>query len=312
MQNFVPRIWAIGGGKGGTGKSFFTGSLGFLLAEQGHRTVMVDLDLGAANLHTLVGLPHPERGIADFLHRRVADLAATIVPTPHPRLGLISGAMNNLDMPNIPHEQKMKLMRHLTRLPCDYVLLDLGAGTAYNTIDFFMIADLGIFVTTPEPTAIENIYRLIRSVYIRKIHQILKTHHFKLFAKEAEAHNPLATVSNPDVLLEIIARLDPEKSAALEAALEAFEFKLAINQLHKRDSRNIGPLICNIVGKHLGMNIEPLGNIIFDDRVHHAVCNRVPFLKLYPYAQTATQLRECCRQLLAANGAASAFQRVVN
>jgi flagellar biosynthesis protein FlhG len=311
MQNAMPHIWTIGGGKGGTGKSFFTGSLGFLLAAQGCKTLLIDLDLGAANLHTIVGLPHPEKSIADFIHKRVATLEETVVATPHPNLSLISGAMNNLDMPNLAHEQKQKLLRNLTGLPYEYILLDLGAGTAYNTIDFFLIADVGIFITTPEPTAIENIYRLIRSVYFRKIHQVLKTYDFKALAGEAEQQNPLATVSNPDLLLPIIARLDPAKGAILEEALGAFEFKLAVNQLRKQDSPNIGMLICKIIGKHLGLKMQPIGNVGFDDRVHYAVCKKRPFLELYPYTPTALDLRECCRFLLAANPSSPVLRKVM-
>ena len=311
MQNLKPLIWTIGGGKGGTGKSFFTGSLGFLLAARGCKTLLVDLDLGAANLHTIVGLPYPDKSIADFIHKRVANLEETIVSTPYPNLSLISGAMNNLDMPNLAHEQKLKLQRSLTRLPFEYILLDLGAGTAYNTIDFFLIADVGIFVTTPEPTAIENIYRLIRSVYFRKIHQVLKTYDFKTLTGEAERENPLATISNPDLLLPIIARLDPAKGAILEEALGTFEFKLALNQLRKQDSQNIGMLICKIVGKHLGLKMHPIGNIGFDDRVHYAVCKMRPFLEQYPYAQTALDLQECCRFLLSANDSPPVLRKIM-
>ncbi|MDA8126121.1 MAG: AAA family ATPase [Deltaproteobacteria bacterium] len=312
MPDAMPHIWTIGGGKGGTGKSFFTGSLGFLLAAQGARTLLIDLDLGAANLHTIVGVSHPEKSIADFIHKRVVTLEEAVVSTPHPNLSLISGAMNNLDMPNLAHEQKQKLLRNLARLPYEYVLLDLGAGTAYNTIDFFLTADVGIFITTPEPTAIENIYRLIRSVYFRKIHQVLKTYDFKALAGEAERQNPLATISNPDLLLPIIARLDPAKGALLEEALGAFEFKLVLNQLRKQDSQNIGALICKIVGKHLGLKMEAIGNVGFDDRVHYAVCKKRPFLELYPYTPTALDLRECCRCLQSASQGTPALQKIVD
>ena len=57
----MPQIWPIGGGKGGTGKSFVTGSLGILLAREGYQTLLIDLDLGAANLHTTIGAPNPEK-----------------------------------------------------------------------------------------------------------------------------------------------------------------------------------------------------------------------------------------------------------
>ena len=155
----MPNIWSIGGGKGGSGKSFITGNLGILLAKGGYKTLLVDVDLGAANLHTIIGLPHPEKSISDFVNKKVGTLQETVEPTPVPNLYLISGAMNNLDIANLAHEQKLKITRNISKLSYDYILLDLGAGTAFNTIDFFMVSDTGIFVTTPEPTSIENIYR---------------------------------------------------------------------------------------------------------------------------------------------------------
>ncbi|MCJ7664955.1 MAG: P-loop NTPase, partial [Desulfobacterales bacterium] len=50
-------IWAIAGGKGGIGKSFVTANLGIALCERGKKVIVVDADLGGANLHTLLGIP---------------------------------------------------------------------------------------------------------------------------------------------------------------------------------------------------------------------------------------------------------------
>ncbi len=310
MENPAPCIWPIGGGKGGTGKSFFTGSLGILLAKLGHRTLLVDLDLGAANLHTIIGLPSTQKSLSDFIRKKAACLEETVVPTPFPNLYLISGAMNALDIANLAHEQKAKILRNITKLSYDCILLDLGAGTSFNTIDFFLLSDSGIFLTTPEPTSIENIYRLIRSVYFRKIRQILKAHSFRVLAEEAQHRNEKATVSNPGLLLAMVKELDPEKGALLERAMEAFSFKLAVNQFRKQDNPQMGELICRIVRKHLGLKIDFIGNVAFDDRVHNAVCKTSPFLALYPYTQTALDLRECCRLLLPVKAPSAAAQRI--
>jgi flagellar biosynthesis protein FlhG len=298
MEGPVPQIWPIGGGKGGTGKSFITGSLGFLLAKQGYRTLLIDVDLGAANLHTIVGVPNSSKSIADFINKKITTLEEAVVATSLPNLFLISGAMNNLDMANLAHEPKMKVLRGVARLSYDYILLDLGAGTSYNTIDFFMVSNTGIFVTTPEPTSIENIYRLIRSVYFRKIHHVLKTYNFKTLADEAERRNPKATISNPDLLLDVMSELDPEKGALLKNALGSLHFKLVLNQIRKQDSPNVGALICKIIERHLALPMQHIGNIGFDDRVHTAVCKKMPFIEMYPYTQSALDLRECCRALL--------------
>jgi len=304
------QIWPIGGGKGGTGKSFFTGSLGILLAKLGRRTLLIDLDLGAANLHTIIGVSHPEKSLSDFIRKKAASLEETIVPTSIPNLSLISGAMNALDIANLAHEQKAKILRNITKLPYDCILLDLGAGTSFNTIDFFLLSDSGIFLTAPEPTSIENIYRLIRSVYFRKIRQVLKTHAFQSLAEEAQQQNEKATVSNPDLLLAMMKELDPEKGAFLEKTLAGFSFKLAVNQFRKQDNPNLGELVCRIVQKHLALKIDFIGNVAFDDRVHNAVCKTTPFLTLYPYTQTALDLRECCNRLLSEEASSSAAQKI--
>jgi flagellar biosynthesis protein FlhG len=308
----MPNIWSIGGGKGGSGKSFITGNLGILLAKGGYKTLLVDLDLGAANLHTIIGLPLPEKSISDFLNKKVGTLQETVEPTPVPNLYLISGAMNDLDIANLAHEQKLKIIRNIPKLPYDYILLDLGAGTSFNTIDFFMISALGIFVTTPEPTSIENIYRLIRSVYFRKIRQVLSSHNFRTLAEEAQERDARATVSNPDILLYIMKELDPEKGEILENELRTFNFKLALNQLRKQDNPNIGALICKIIQRHLALKMHFLGNISFDERVHNAVCKKIPFLDLYPYTQTTLDLRTCHKNLLTIDEAEPILQNVVD
>jgi flagellar biosynthesis protein FlhG len=287
----MPHIWPIGGGKGGTGKSFFTGNIGILLARQGFKTLLIDADLGGPNLHTIIGLPNPRISLSDFLNKRVATLQETVLEMPIHNLFLISGAKNKLDIANLVHEQKMKTLRAISRLAYDYILLDLGTGTSFNTIDFFTLSDSGIFVCIPEPTSIENIYRLVRSVYVRKIRQILKIERFRSLAEKAEAQDEDAIVHHPEYLLDMLKEMDPEEGANIERILKAFQFKLVLNQVRRQDNPKIGALICRIVEKHLGLRIKFLGNISFDDRVHEAVCRRESFVDKYSYSQATLDLR---------------------
>ena len=62
-----PRLLAVGGGKGGVGKTFVTANLATSLARLGQRVVVVDMDLEGANLHTCLGVPSPQRSLADFV-----------------------------------------------------------------------------------------------------------------------------------------------------------------------------------------------------------------------------------------------------
>lgn len=290
-SDFMPHIWPIGGGKGGTGKSFLTSNIGILLARQGFKTLLIDADLGTPNLHTIIGLPNPEISLSDFLNRKVATLEETVLEMSIPNLFLISGARNKLDISNLAHEQKMKMLRAISRLDYDYILLDLGAGTSFNTIDFFTLSDSGIFVCIPEPTSIENIYRLIRSVYVRKIRQVLRTERFRSLAEKAEAQNQDAIVQHPEYLLTMLKHIDPEQGSKIERILKAFQFKLVLNQVRRQDSPKIGSLICKIVEKHLGMRIQFIGNVSFDERVHEAVCRKESFVEKYSYSQATLDLK---------------------
>mgnify|MGYP001050679079 CR=1 FL=1 len=294
----MPHIWPIGGGKGGTGKSFLTGNIGILLARQGFKTLLIDADLGAPNLHTIIGLSNPAISISDFLNKRVPTLQETVLEMPIHNLFLISGARNKLDIANLAHEQKMKMLRAILRLDYDYILLDLGTGTSFNTIDFFTLSDSGIFICTPEPTSIENTYRLIRSVYVRKIRQVLKIDRFRSLAGEAEAQNPNAIIHNPEYLLDTLKDIDPEEGRIIERILKAFQFKLVLNQMRRQDNPKIGVLICKIIEKHLGLKIQFIGNVSFDERVHEAVCRRESFIDKYRYSQATLDLETVIKGIM--------------
>ena len=163
------QIWAIGGGKGGVGKTLITANFAITLAKAGATVTLVDLDLGGANLHTCLGVEQTAHTLTDLFSPDVKNFAQLASPTNIPNLSLISGAQDSLNVANLPHAQKQKLLNKLKQLPSDYIILDLGAGTSYNTLDFFLAADVGILVVLPEPTSIENAYRFIKSAFYRKL-----------------------------------------------------------------------------------------------------------------------------------------------
>ena len=116
------QIWAVGGGKGGTGKTVVTASIGILLAKAGKKVIIIDADLGGANLHTCLGIRHPSTTIADFLLKKVPSLDELLIETPIKNLSLISGANDFLTIANIPFAQKQKLIRYIKNLPSDYII----------------------------------------------------------------------------------------------------------------------------------------------------------------------------------------------
>ena len=162
-------IWAIGGGKGGVGKSFVAGNLGILLAQSGYKVILADLDLGGANLHTWLGVNSPPKSLSDFIGREILNISKLLIPTEIPGLSLISGAKDGVEIANLKYTQKRRFLSALRNLDADYIVIDLGAGTSYNTVDFFLLADSQLMVVIPEPTSIENAYRFIKNSFFRHI-----------------------------------------------------------------------------------------------------------------------------------------------
>jgi flagellar biosynthesis protein FlhG len=295
-------IWPIGGGKGGSGKSFLASSLGRLLAGLGKKTLLIDLDLGAANLHTLVDVPYPEKCLSDFIRNEICLLENIVLETPVSNLFLISGAQDNLDIANLPYDKKLKTLKAISKLKYEYILLDLGAGTSFNTLDFFLTSRNGIFITTPEPTSIENVYRLMRAIYFRRIRHYFNATDFRALEEKVRRKYGDDSFNKPECIIAVVKKYHSEKYLQLEKDFNSFKFKLILNQLRKQDNIALGSQICKIIEKHLGFHVDFYGNIAYDEHVHDAICQRVSFLDRYPHTRAANDLRELGKQISNSHG----------
>src|SRR3989338_6367140 len=244
------QIWAVGGGKGGTGK----------------RVIMIDADLGGANLHTCLGIRHPSTTIADFLLKKVNSLKELLLDTPIKNLRLISGANDFLTIANIPFAQKQKLMRYIKNLDSDYVILDLGAGTSFNVLDLFLMSDFNILVAMPEPTSVENVYRFIKSVILRRLNNSLNNSRFQdifRLAAEARGNESIKTLYD---LLERVEQMDSSIASDLKKKVNTFSLKLIMNQIKENDNITLGSSIKDITKKYLGIDLDYSGYIPYDEK----------------------------------------------
>lgn len=136
----------VAGGKGGVGKSVLSLNLAVTLAQQCKKTILVDLDLGGANLHTLLGLKNNQAGIGTFITKQETDFSNLLQATGIPNLQFIAGDCLYPGVANMDFFTKCKIIRNLQSLDADYVLLDLGAGSTYNIVDFFITTNDGIII----------------------------------------------------------------------------------------------------------------------------------------------------------------------
>ena len=278
-------IWAIGGGKGGIGKSLITGNIGITLARLKKRVLLVDADLGGANLHTTLGIGVPEMTLSDFLNRRVETIQEVIIKTSIPNLSLVSGAQDFLDAANPNFAQKARLLRHLETLDADYILLDLGAGTSFNILDFFLFADHGILVVLPEPTSIENAYRFIKSAFYRRFKRVVTSQNIKDLIDAAMNQKNSMGIRTPYDLIERIKQLEPESGAMLEIEMMKFRPKLVVNQVRTKNDIQIGFSMKSACQKYFGISLEYLGYVEYDDCVWQSIRSKRPLAIEYPYSR---------------------------
>jgi flagellar biosynthesis protein FlhG len=293
----MTQIYPIGGGKGGVGKSFITASLGALLAKWGKKVVLIDLDLGGSNLHTLLGINDQQSGINSFLDKTEKNLENTAVCTIIENLFFISSSLCSMEIANLLHAHKLKLIHAIRKLSFDYVLLDLGTGTNFNTLDFFLTSDQGIFICTPEPTAIENSFRFIKAVYLRKLKQIVKQHSFTSAIKEAVADPDNLATTSPDII-EIVLKYDPDHEKFLRNKLSEFKFKFILNQFRKNLNATIGDKIEDLCNRHFYSNFQFLGTVGYDVRIHDSVLSKKIFIHRYPYAPPAIDIKKIAEKIM--------------
>ena len=292
------RVWAVGGGKGGDGKSLLTANVGITLAQMGKRVCLIDADLGGANLHTCLGVAQPEATLDDFITRQTETLDELAVHTSVPNLSLISGAGDVFGAANPKYQTKMRLIRKIQSMDFDHVILDLGAGTAFNTLDFFLSAHRGVLLCVPEPTSIENLYRFMKAAFYRRLRQLDRQFQVRDLVRVAMTRKNGNRVASLRELFEHIKQLEPERGARLEAAMQRFRPKLVVNQVRSGADARVGQQIALAVRQYFGIDMQFAGYLEYDDIVWRAVRKRRPLLLEYPSRRLADSYRGIVAKIL--------------
>jgi flagellar biosynthesis protein FlhG len=271
-----PRVWAIGGGKGGVGKSVIAANLAASLAHMGRRVALVDADLGGANLHTLLGIPNPKINLKDFMSKKVSDLSDVMVPTTIDNLWLVSGAQALVEAANLNYGQKGKLLRHIDALEADHVVLDLGAGSAFNVLDFFLVARKGVLVVVPEPTSVENAYHFLKAAFFRKLKRAQPRTQVRAAIAEVMQGNSRDLVRTPRDLISRVWSVDPEVGAALVAEASSFRPALIVNRAQHPSHETLGEDMVTACRDYFGVRLQFLGALPNDQLVVRSVMEQRP------------------------------------
>ncbi len=287
-------IVSVASGKGGVGKSVVASNLGLLLARHGKRVVLVDLDIGGANLHILFGLLQPQKSLSDFVSRKVESLEEVAQEVEWGSgLRLIAGTGETLATANMPYAKKQRLIRHLHILDADVVVLDCPPGTSYQALDFFLQGDAQIVVANPDPTSVIELYRFLKLAAIRKIlTRVLARDHGGV--KTSLMKKEFASV---DEVLAAIGQDDECLRQAAEQTLEEFNPLFVLNRTTPNNQVSIAYLQ-QVVTKFIGSELVMLGEIPADESVEQSMRIFQPVVDLAPKSPAAKGLDQIMHRLL--------------
>jgi len=298
--NRPPWIIAVGGGKGGVGKSVFSILLGQWLARLGRDTVVVDLDLGGANIHTLLGIKEPPGTLHDLLSQQADSLEDICISTQVESLRVICGASEILSVANPVFAQKQKIMRKLFGLKCDLIVLDLGAGASMDMLDFFLLADQQILVTTAEPIAIFNAYAFLRNaVYRRLSQQARRIPELKELVQVAMVPRNDLNLNTVKCLTELVEDIGADEWAhGLRDSLNRIHPYVVVNQVKDARDRQAGRIIQQVADRYLMIPVHELGAVAYDSHVAALVASMTPLTRANGYSAASEAVREIASNLL--------------
>lgn len=276
------QIIPVASGKGGVGKSLLSANLAIALGQSGKKVLLADLDLGASNLHLVLGVTSPKAGIGTFLTGS-GNFDDIVMPTAYPNLSFIPGDSEIPGLTALKAPQKSALTRNLLKSDADYLILDLGAGTHLGILDFFLMSPQGIIVTAPSVTATLNAYLFLKNAVFRLM--------YGCFRKGSPAAKYLETMRSDATnlqrmyipkLIEEIARIDPESAARFRDRTANFHPRLVMNMIEDPKDADKALKIRRSCKEYLNIDLEHLGVIYRDSVQDTALASRLPVIIYKP------------------------------
>jgi len=293
-------IIAVGGAKGGVGKSALAANLAVGLSLLGQEVVLADLDLGGADVHLYLGVKSLPKTWNDFLDRKVDSLEAIITPTAFQGLKLIGGDSSRLGSENLPYAQKRKIMRHLQEMEGDFLILDLGGNSSYNVLDFFLFADHKIVISGTEPASILDSYSFVKVSIYRFLersfseYNSLKELALKFKNGSWEQSNGLSL----DFIFKAVRERDADAYNNIMKSYEQFRVSLVINMAENRKDFQIAESMQRVLKEKCFLNVGVLGTIPFDKLARRAARSFTPIIVEYPRCQPSKAIHQMLAALL--------------
>jgi len=295
------RIIPIASGKGGVGKSLVAANLAVAFAQAGKSVVLVDLDLGASNLHLVLGHQAPQMGIGTFLNNTKSNFSDVIAETDIRGLRFIPGDNEIPGTANLSMPQRKTLVKKLLALKddTDILVLDLGAGTHQSILDFFLLSNQGIIVSAPAVTAVLNAYVFLKNAVFRLMFNSCSKGsparaYLEKTRKDGAGHSKLYI---PKMLPEI-KKIDKASYETFNERLQSLRPRLIMNMVDEPKSAEVATKIRRSCEEYLDLKIEHMGVIYRDVIQDTALSSRLPILLYKPQAVLSQEIYRISGKIL--------------
>jgi flagellar biosynthesis protein FlhG len=285
------QIVSVGSGKGGVGKSIVASNLALLMAREGKRVILADLDVGGANVNILFGHFKFKATLDDFLDRRISSLNdAAVKLNSLYDLKIIVGAGETLRSANLHYAKKVRLIRELRRMEADVVIVDVGPGTSYHSLDFFLLGDLQLAVTTADPTSVVDVYRFIKLSAIRKA--------LSPFLQRDLITKNIATqeFASIDHVLRAVEQIDQDARTLVDRAIAGFKPCLILNRMSENSKINTR-ILRSLLKEYIGKDLNILGSIPEDEAVEQSVREFMPVVINAPNSPATASFKKVAKAL---------------
>jgi len=302
-QKRKTKIIPIASGKGGVGKTEISANLGIRLAQLGYRTVTVDLDLGGSNLHSALGIKNKNPGLGNFLSDKALKFDDIVIRTPFENLSFVPGDVLVAGIPNLTFGQKNSIIKNLEEIDADYVILDLGSGASNNVVDFFLISNSGIVVSSPHVNSILNAYSFLKNTVFRFL--------MRAFSSESEVDRFLRAAirerrpGKPVQVASVIAemkKIDAKQAKKAKQYVQMIQPSLVLNMVQNTDDLNIAESLRELVSKNLDVSLQSLGAVIYDDQIFSAYRGKTPVVVERPGDLVGQQIDRLAQKIVQSPG----------
>lgn len=292
------QIIPIASGKGGVGKSLLSANLAITLGKAGKKVVLVDLDLGASNLHLVLGQPASKEGIGTFLSGQ-SRFKKIIQKTDYDNVYFVAGDAEIPGLTSIRYQQKNDLIRNFQEVDADYLILDLGAGTHLTILDMFLLSPQGIIVTAPTVTATLNGYLFLKNVVFRMM--------YNTFRKGSRAYNYLEKLKHDPAslqrlyiprLIEELEKIDYRATRLFKQRMAEFHPRLVLNMIDEPKDAERAQKIRRSCQQFLGLDLEHLGVVYRDSMQDRALSSRLPVVVYKPQSIIAQGIQRIAEKVI--------------